>query len=184
MSKLKIFLIFLLLTNISIGQIKERKGIVFDIFNNRIDGAIITNLRTNQSTISDCDGRFMIKSNRGDSISIKKENYLFHLERISRNRKMKILLNFDILNIKSKIAESEKAKLIDYPSYISCRCQPLLLIDGEPYLRIGPIYLGESSVKNTKILKGTKATDMFGEYASSGAIILATICGYDFDFGQ
>ena len=184
MHGLKILLIFLLLSNISIAQIREYEGIVFDIFNNKIEGATITNLRTNQSTISDCNGRFNIRSNSRDSISIQKENYLYHMVRISGKRKIEILLNYDIYNVISTIEESEKAKKIKYPDYISSRSQPLFLIDGAPYISPGPIDLRKSLIKNVKTFKGSKATDMFGEYAASGVIFITTICGYDFDDGQ
>ena len=162
MLKTKLFLVLILLSNIAVCQVKDYKGIVFDIFDNKLGDVAVTNLRTKETVTTDCKGRFLIRSNKGDSIAFMKENYLFHLQKISGNKKMRILLNFDILQIKKKVFETQR-----YNRNI------IFIVDGEVNhkykdKRISPF--------EKTVIRGRRMDRLFGEEMSHAVIFIATNC--------
>jgi len=170
MLKAKLFLVLIFLSNIAVSQVKDYKGIVFDLFDNRLGDVVVTNLRTQKTVTTDCEGRFIIRANKGDSISITKENYLFHLQKISGNKKMRILLNYDAMLIKKKILAGKSP-----PRHA------LYIIDGEPYIRgdsTNSKELGKSKSPNFKVLKGLSSQKMFPEYEGIALVLIFSDCEF------
>ena len=172
-------LLFIFSSALVISQVKNYTGAIVDIFDNPLYGVQITNERSQETIISNCEGRFSIRSNRGDLLTFSKENYLYHQKQIKSGKKMMILLNFDTQLIMQKIDERD-VTLHDFETPIDeVLCQPLFLVDGEPSNRYSPLIpLEEGDVYNIRVIKGRIVYDMFGDYSRNGVIFIQTTCKY------
>ena len=179
---LPFLIIFIFTTTFAIGQVKNYTGAIVDIFDNPMFGVEVTNERTQEMIVSSCKGKFSIRANQGDQLTFSKDNYLFHRQQIKSGKKMVVLLNFDTKIIKSKIYK-DYVTLHDYErSMDEVFCQMLFIIDGNPFNpRNGTSRFLDLSPKNiykVNILKGTLATEMFGNAGRNGVVLIHTTCGY------
>ena len=176
----KLLFIFLLSVEVLLAQQKEYRGTVYDQFDNRIIGAKVINLNTKDSTKTDCEGKFRILMNKADSISIVKENYLTYSKKIGTRKRMHVTLNFDVFKIRRKLSAYKDEDKRNNPNYKPNCCQPLFILDGEPYHRSKNWdHLKTKDLKDVQVFKGADAINMFSDFAKSGVIFVSTRCKSD-----
>lgn len=178
MFRLKMILTFALIAHTAMGQVKDYKGSIVDMFDNPLSYVTITNLRTQKTAVSNCKGMFRIRANKGDSLSFTKAYYLFHRTKIVGSRQMDILLNYDATFIKNEIKD-RRVTLHDHETPMKeSMCQPLFLVDGNPYTGPHRMMLEVEDVMQINVLKGSDATDMFGHHGRDSVIFILTTCEY------
>jgi len=172
-------LLLIFTSTLAISQVKNYTGAIVDLFDSPLYGVQITNERTQETIASGCKGKFSIKANRGDQLTFIKENYLYHQLQIKSGKKINLLLNFDTQLIIQKIQENA-VSLHDFETPVDeALCQPLFLVDGEPYTRTLNLPSPEpEDLFKVKVLKGRVVNDMFGDYSRNGVIFIQTSCKY------
>jgi hypothetical protein len=126
--------------------------------------------------MTDCQGRFKILVEKGDSISVYKKYFLPYSKEVNKYKRM-ITLPYDLPLIKSDMSKHDEERRKQHPDAGYCRCQPVFLIDGKFHNSSKPLDLEWSSVKMVKAVRAREAYYLFGEYASSGAVFVITHCG-------
>ncbi|MDW3646049.1 MAG: carboxypeptidase-like regulatory domain-containing protein [Bacteroidia bacterium] len=148
-------------------------GIVYNDLGEKLHEVSISLNGNETSTITDCNGKFQIRAEKGDTLIVSKDGYLIEKRKVKVLGRNKIRLCFDYTGFKEKME--------GYSSIFLPGSQPLFILDGSPpqssyYLAVAE-NAQEEDFLPVIVLKGKAATDLFGECARNGAIWLRTKCG-------
>ena len=130
-----------------------------------------------ESSISDCKGKFKIQAEKGDSLIFSKEGYKIRNIKIKRHTRHRITLTFDYAKFRDNLEKDTSFNKSFYPD----TGQPLFIIDGR---HAGGEYywpvekeVSKDDILSSKIIKGEKRL-LFGRFAVNGVVWIRTKCGY------
>ena len=167
-------LILFISSSLSLAAPKRISGIVMDDLGITVSRVAILDSEENTLTTSNCRGKFKVKANIGDTLTIDKEGYLRQDWIISEGHKIKITLPIDYSVFVNELRNHPKTNSIYYDSG-----QPLYLIDNKIWLSDMEIlkpHIDPKEIKSIKVLKGTEAFKRFQNYSTNGVILIYTIC--------
>ncbi|MEL6250988.1 MAG: hypothetical protein AAFR87_03155 [Bacteroidota bacterium] len=127
---------------------------------------------------TDCEGKFRIKAEKGDTLELSMPNYESTVWVVDTFSEVSLILRFNYAQLKTKLETHSVFQALCKGS----SSEPLYVIDGKtmgsPNFHLLKRGLKEENISSLFILKDPKVLDLLGPCAATGTIWITTTCSF------
>jgi Antirepressor regulating drug resistance, predicted signal transduction N-terminal membrane component len=142
-----------------------------------ISGVAVVIKETNRGTISDSQGKFMIKARKGDILTFSMMGYKpfeHKVEKAEDNLVVVLSRNDNVVVIGSGPMDSLQGVVKDLTIRTSGDKQPLYIVDGKIISGEEMQKMNHDDIESVSVLKDKTSTELYGEAGKNGTIFITT----------